>query len=87
VRAVAELRPDIVLLDIMMPKAHGFDATRRIKSFRPQTKVIVLTVHSDANYEQAAMENGADAFIAKKRLSLDLLPAIHLLAARAETAA
>ena len=81
VLAVRELHPDVVLLDITMPRANGFDAARRIKAYRPRTKIIILTVH--ANYEQAALESGADAFIAKKRLSSDLLPTVRLLAREA----
>jgi DNA-binding NarL/FixJ family response regulator len=77
VLAVRELHPDVVLLDITMPRANGFDAARRIKAYRPRTKIIILTVH--ANYEQAALESGADAFIAKKRLSSELLPTVRLL--------
>jgi DNA-binding NarL/FixJ family response regulator len=87
VRATRKLHPDVVLLDITMPRANGFDATRLIKTYRPQTKVIVLTVHAERNYEQAAIAYGADAFIAKKRLSSDLLPAIRLLADSPETQA
>jgi DNA-binding NarL/FixJ family response regulator len=79
-RTTRELHPDIVLLDITMPRANGFDATRLIKAYRPETKIIILTVHADDSYKQAAIEIGADAFIAKKRLSSDLLPTIHLLA-------
>jgi DNA-binding NarL/FixJ family response regulator len=79
VRATRQLHPDIVLLDITMPRANGFEATRRIKAYRAQSKVIILTVHADFSYEQVASENGADAFIAKKRLSSDLLPIIHQL--------
>lgn len=75
--AAQRLHPDIVLLDITMPRVNGFDATRRIKADRPQTKVIVLTVH--ANFEQVALAHGADAFIPKRRLSSDLLQTIHAL--------
>src|SRR5437016_7630632 len=81
VRSARELPPDLVLIDVTMPQVNGFEATRRIKSYRPATKVIVLTVHSEVNYEQAALENGADAFIAKKRLGSELLPTIHHLLA------
>ena len=79
VRAALELQPDVVLMDITMPQVNGLDATRRIKACRPRTKVVILTVHIDVNYERAAMENGADAFIPKKRLGSDLLPTIHRL--------
>ena len=56
VRSARELHPDLVLIDVTMPQVNGFEATRRIKSYRPATKVIVLTVHSEVNYEQAALE-------------------------------
>jgi DNA-binding NarL/FixJ family response regulator len=79
VRAALELQPDVVLMDITMPQVNGLDATRRIKACQPGTKVVILTVHNDVNYEHAAMENGADAFIPKKRLGSDLLPTIHRL--------
>ena len=77
VRAARELEPDVVLMDLTMSRVNGFDATRRIKSFRPATKVIILTVHSEDHYEMTASLNGADAFIAKKRLGTELLPTIH----------
>jgi CheY-like chemotaxis protein len=77
VRSTRELHPDVVLMDITMPQVNGFEATRRIKSDNPATKVIILTVHSERHYERAALENGADAFIAKKRLGSELLSTIH----------
>jgi DNA-binding NarL/FixJ family response regulator len=77
VRSTRELNPDIVLMDITMPRVNGLDASRKIKSFRPQTKIIILTVHSESEYKPVALQNGADAFIAKKRLGSDLLPTIH----------
>lgn len=79
VRAALELRPDVVLMDITMPRVNGLDATRRLKASRPGIKVVILTVHTDVNYEHAALEIGADAFIPKKRLGSDLLPTIHRL--------
>ncbi|HZA54736.1 MAG TPA: response regulator transcription factor [Candidatus Udaeobacter sp.] len=77
IRSTRELHPDVVLMDITMPQVNGFEATRQIKSHSPATKVIILTVHSERHYERAALENGADAFIAKKRLGSELLPTIH----------
>jgi two-component system, NarL family, response regulator NreC len=77
VRSTRELHPDVVLMDITMPQVNGFEATRRIKSDNPATKVIILTVHAERHYERAALENGADAFIAKKRLGSELLSTIH----------
>jgi DNA-binding NarL/FixJ family response regulator len=79
VRSTQELNPNIVLMDITMPRVNGLDASRKIKSFRPETKIIILTVHSENEYKPVALQNGADAFIAKKRLGSELLPTIHQL--------
>jgi DNA-binding NarL/FixJ family response regulator len=77
VRSTRDLNPDIVLMDITMPRINGLDASRKIKTFRPQTKIIILTVHSESEYKPVALQSGADAFIAKKRLGSDLLPTIR----------
>ncbi len=66
VRLARELRPDVVLMDIAMPRLDGLEATRRIKAERPEAKVIILTVHREEAYRRAAGESGADAFLPKK---------------------
>ena len=71
--------PDIVLMDISMPRVDGLEATRRLKAERPETKVIILTVHQDDAYRQAALDSGADAFIAKENVLADLFPTIRQL--------
>lgn len=71
-----ELRPDVVLMDISMPRLDGLEATRRIKAERPEMKVIVLTVHQEEAYRKTACECGADAFLTKKTVGSQLLPTI-----------
>lgn len=71
-----ELQPDVVLMDITMPRLSGLEATRRIKAERPETKVIVLTVHQEEIYRTTAGECGADAFLTKKNVGTQLLPTI-----------
>lgn len=66
VRLARELRPDVVLMDIRMPRLDGLQATRLIKADRPEARVIILTVHEEDTYRQAAGESGADAFLPKK---------------------
>jgi DNA-binding NarL/FixJ family response regulator len=78
-RLVQALRPDIVLLDIVMPRVNGLEALRRMKGERPQTKVIIITVHTEDAYRQAAVDSGADAFLLKKTLITVLLPTIRCL--------
>ncbi len=63
VALVAKLDPDVVLMDVRMPVMDGLEATRRIKSQRPQTKVIVLSMY--AEYEDDALAAGADQFLLK----------------------
>jgi two-component system response regulator DegU len=77
-----ELSPDVILMDLNMPRVNGLEATKRIKHTRPETKVIIVSVHSDPLYEIAAIENGADAFVPKKCLSTHLVPTIFKIAGK-----
>lgn len=65
VKMAKELRPDIVLMDIGLPVMDGIEATRRIKEFDPNIKVIVLTSHNDENEVMQAMSAGANAYAMK----------------------
>jgi DNA-binding NarL/FixJ family response regulator len=59
-RAVASHRPELVLMDLSMPKTNGTEAIRHIKKRYPDTKIIALTVHKADEYINAALEAGAD---------------------------
>lgn len=78
IRLTRELSPDVVLMDIAMPGINGLEATRQIKAEHPETKVIVLTVHDEKAYREAANANGADAFLTKKTLLTKLLPTVKM---------
>ena len=77
VRLARELQPDVVLMDISMPRLNGLEATRRIKTEQPNTKVVIVTMHDDEAYQKAAAENGADSFLCKKTLLKSLIPTIR----------
>lgn len=77
IRLVHLLRPDIVLMDLVMPRVNGLEAMRRIKAERPETKVIIMTVHTEDAYRRAAEASGADAFLLKKTLMTALLATIR----------
>ena len=79
IRLAQALRPDIVLLDLAMPRLNGLEALRRIKTERPETTVIIVTVHAEDAYRRAAADGGADAFLLKKTLVAVLLPTIQRL--------
>jgi DNA-binding NarL/FixJ family response regulator len=77
IRLVHLLQPDIVLMDLVMPRVSGLEALRRIKVEHPETKVIIITVHTEDAYRRTAEANGADAFLLKKTLMTTLLPTIR----------
>jgi len=79
IRLAQTLRPDIVLLDLAMPRVSGLEALRQIKTERPETKVVIVTVHAEDAYRRAAEDSGADAFLLKKTLVTVLLPTIQRL--------
>ena len=66
--------PDVILLDVHMPRMDGLEAARRIKNGWPQTRVVVLTMH--ANYREEALAAGADVFLVKGCASEDILRAV-----------
>jgi DNA-binding NarL/FixJ family response regulator len=74
--------PDVVLMDITMPRMNGLEATRRLKARWPDLPVIVLTVHDDPVYERTARAAGASAYLLKKRAGTALWPALDPIAAR-----
>ena len=76
VEAVNELRPDLVLTDLSMPRMSGLEAIREIKSRHPDTKILVLTVHKTDENVLAAFEAGADGYILKYATKDELLLAI-----------
>jgi DNA-binding NarL/FixJ family response regulator len=74
-----QLRPAIVLMDLVMPGVSGLEAMQRIKGDHPTTKVIITTVHSATAYLRAAEASGSDAFLIKRALMTTLVPTIRQL--------
>ena len=74
-----KLKPNIVLLDIEMPRMNGIEATEHICKLLPDTKVIVLSSHNDRQYITQALEAGAASYLLKKSFIGDLKQAIYSL--------
>ncbi len=66
VEKVRELRPDVVVMDIAMPLLNGLEATQQIRLAAPDTKVLILSAHSDDAYVEKAMALGAAGFLIKQ---------------------
>ncbi len=81
VRLAEELSPDVALMDIVMPKLSGIEATRRIKSTRPSTAVLVLTAFEDDRYILGLLEAGAAGYLLKSSRAGDLVGAIRAVSA------
>jgi len=75
------LSPDIILMDLAMPRLNGLEATRTIKTERPGSTVVILTQHQEPAYQRAAAQDGADAFLPKTTRLADLLTTIRQLTA------
>ncbi|MDH3327616.1 MAG: response regulator transcription factor [Desulfobulbaceae bacterium] len=77
VRIVDNLEPDLLLIDLSMPKLNGMEAIKEIKSQHPSIKIIVLTVHKSDEYIVASMKAGADGYMLKDAGQNELLLAIE----------
>jgi len=79
IEEAVKLRPDVVIVDVGMPRLNGLDAAKRIKEQAPEVKFIFLTMHDDPNLAAAAMELGPVAFVLKHSAGPELLKAITLV--------
>ena len=77
VRLTTELRPDVAIIDIAMPKLNGIEATKQIKALCPATAVLILTAYDDDPYIFALLEAGAAGYLLKNVRGRDLIEAIR----------
>jgi DNA-binding NarL/FixJ family response regulator/signal transduction histidine kinase len=81
VAAARSARPDVVVMDIAMPRMNGLEATRRILAERPATKVVALSMHSDSQYVLEMLRAGASGYLLKDCAQDDLAQAIRVVEA------
>jgi two-component system response regulator NreC len=70
-------RPDVLVIDIMMPELNGIDAVRQVKKQLPQTVVVILSMHENEAYVLEALRAGVSAYVLKKSTAQELVYAIR----------
>ena len=72
-------QPDVVLMDVSMPRMNGPDATARVLLLSPQSKVIALSMHDELPYVRQCLRAGAQGYVLKSTVVQDLVQAIHVV--------
>jgi DNA-binding NarL/FixJ family response regulator len=78
--------PDVVFLDIALPRGNGVQFIASIRAMVPDSRIVVLTSHDSTEYREASLQKGADIFLSKERSGgLRLIDVIHATIRRRET--
>ncbi len=81
IRKALELKPDVVVMDISMPRMNGLAATRALKKAQPDARIVTLTRHADDAYLQELLRAGVSGYVLKRSAPTELLHAIRGVAA------
>ena len=76
-----ELQPDIVIMDVRMPKMNGVEATRLLKAAHPHVRVLCMSVHHEKVIVDSVMAGGASGYLVKGNAAKEIVPAIRAVAA------
>lgn len=77
IRLCSDLRPDVLVLDIMMEDVSGIEVARQVKESSPRTAVVVLSMYGDKKHVLEALQAGAKAYVVKKSVSSELMQAVR----------
>ena len=81
IERVRELKPDVLVVDLVMPKLNGLEVTSRVKQEPDPPRVVVLSMRKSEPYIMEALRNGADGYVLKSEDPRDMINAIHAVAA------
>jgi DNA-binding NarL/FixJ family response regulator len=80
VECAEKLQPDVIVMDCALPQINGIEASRRILAARPETKILMLSMHSEDTLIRQALEAGANGYVLKNAMDMDLVSAIKKVA-------
>ena len=80
IKLARELHPNVIVMDCALPGTNGLQATRQIMEDRPETAVLMLSMHTENTWVRQAIEAGAKGYILKNAMDLELGPAIRKVA-------
>lgn len=81
VELVEKLQPNVLVLDLMIPRLHGLEVIRRLHKSAPATRMIVLSMHPDEPYVMESLHNGASGYVLKDCTAAELVQAVRTVAA------
>jgi DNA-binding NarL/FixJ family response regulator len=81
VESAVALRPRVIVMDFALPSMNGAVATRRILNVLPETKVLMLSMHSEPDYVRTCLDAGARGYLLKNAMDLELVDAVRKIAA------
>jgi len=77
VQLTERLKPDVLIIDLMMPSLNGLEATRQVGQRSPHTRVVILSMHANEAYVLEALRNGAAGYVLKDSSAADLVHAVR----------
>ena len=77
VQLTERLKPDVLIIDLMMPSLNGLEATRQVSQRSPHTRVVILSMHANEAYVLEALRNGAAGYVLKDSSAADLVHAVR----------
>jgi DNA-binding NarL/FixJ family response regulator len=77
IQLAERLKPDVLILDLMMPGVNGLEVTRQIRQHLPNIRIVILSMHSKEAYVLEAMKYGADAYVLKDSQAVELVKAVQ----------
>jgi two-component system response regulator NreC len=80
VELAEKLHPDVVVMDVAMPELNGIEATRRLASSSPHSRVLALSMHKDSVYVREILRAGARGYLLKDSIDTDLISAVRAVA-------